>query len=176
MLASQIYDVLVRTFYFNYENYSWAKVKTHTTSNAKHSSEPMTWYTGQEPELQDYGTHCPEIKDLASRSSPLRKRRISQARARRRIAAACIFSYPCPKDLGAERNDPHVHAAEAYLPLRPAINLNEAQHRRTTSFRSDYSSNFPNQSFVGISLDFGTLCDFSIMICTLLHHSWMRMS
>jgi len=128
-MASQIYEILVQTSCYNYENYSWAEVETQATGNAKHSSEPMTWYTGQELELQDHGTHC------------------SRAQGLKAILLVCASAENCslplflslPQNLAAERNNPHDHAAESDFPLGPAINLNEPRNWCTTSFHADVS-------------------------------------
>ena len=52
-------------------------------------------------------------------------------------ASSSPISVPCPE--GPEHEDPNLHITNTYLPLRPDIGLNEAQHQRSASIRSNMS-------------------------------------
>ncbi|PMD24646.1 hypothetical protein NA56DRAFT_700292 [Hyaloscypha hepaticicola] len=76
---------------------------------------------------------CEKPKGLNHRDTGLQQEKFENCRR------GGVYQPVRPGSPAAERNDARVHDAEAYLPLGPAITLNETQHRRTASFNSDMS-------------------------------------
>jgi hypothetical protein len=70
----------------------------------------------------------------------------------RKIYSSELMTYHSTKALAPERDDLYDHAAEAFLPLGPALDLNETQHRRIAPFHFDMA--YPMLRFLKESNDY----------------------
>jgi hypothetical protein len=110
---------------YNAENCSCVEVGTRSNATGEYYSQPMV---REQPMYHYNATTQAHYHNQSPQSY-----------------ASSSLSGPCPE--GPERRDPNIPVGTGYLPLGPAVGLNEVSHQRAASFHSDMS--YPMLRFLG---------------------------